>query len=142
MSTLGAHKIAGEHQRTIRLLTHAAATATEARAVFFALNDAVTLIGVAFVPDGAITGDNTNYTEMNLIDAGTAGAGSTEIAHIDWTTGVNGVAFDAKAFATAALTTFTRYDLAAGAVVKLEFAKVSSGVAIPAGLLVIAYEPR
>ena len=142
MSALGAHKVAGEHQRSIRLLTHAAATATESRAVFFAVADAVTLTGAWFVPDAAITGDNSNTTYLNLIDAGTAGVGSTEIAHRDFTLGVDGVAYDAKSLLTGALTTFTRYDLAAGAVVKLEFEKVGSGVETNAGLFVITYEPR
>ena len=142
MSVLGAHKIAGEHQRAFRILTHAAATATESRAVAYFASDAVDLTGCYFVPDEAITGDTTNRTNLNLIDAGTAGSGTTEIAHLDYATGTDGVAYDAQALATSALTTFTRYTLAAGAVVALEFEKVNTGVKIPAGLIVITYEPR
>ena len=50
----------------------------------------------SYAPEAASTGDNTHYRTYTLVNKGAAGAGSTVIATIALTTGVNLVAFDEK----------------------------------------------
>jgi hypothetical protein len=143
MAAIGVLSVAGKHYLVQRVPAHAAATATESLAVLFLGNDsAIDVTAVYHVPDTVVTGADTNSTNLNLLDAGTGGAGTTELGHIDYALGTNTSALDARAFVTAALTTFTRYALPAGAVLALQYEKVGTGLAIPAGLLVVEFEPR
>lgn len=52
---------------------------------------------VTYTPEAAATGDNTNARTFTLVNKGTAGSGTTVIATLALTTGVNLVAFDEKA---------------------------------------------
>ena len=52
---------------------------------------------VTYQPEAASTGDNTNYRTYTLVNKGSDGLGTTVIATLALTTGVNLVAFDEKA---------------------------------------------
>lgn len=87
--------------------------------------------GVSFVPEAASTGDNTNTRTYTLVNKGQAGAGTTVIATLALTTGVNLVAFDAKAATLSA----TAADLvvAAGDVLAWVSTHAASGLVDPGG---------
>jgi hypothetical protein len=57
-----------------------------------------TVTGVSLTPEAAVTGDNTNNRTFTLVNKGQSGVGTTVIATLALTTGVNLVAFDEKPF--------------------------------------------
>jgi hypothetical protein len=142
MAAIGAHGAAGFHYQTIPVRAHAAATATEEAALLWFPDSAIDITRAWHVPDDAITGADTNSTSLNLIDGGSAGSGTTEIANIDYVTGTDATANNEKAFVTAAGTTFTKYALAAGSSLMLQYVKAGTGLAIPTGNIVIEFQPR
>lgn len=129
------HDIPGAHQTHYALRAHAAATATE-DAFCFVAPFACKIRAVEIVWDAAITGTATNYTNVNLINAGTDGTGTTELANIDYLAGTN-----ASAGATVSLyAPATPLALAAGAKLKLQLEKVGTGLSLPSGLVRITFE--
>lgn len=129
------HDIPGAHQATKTLRAHAAATATE-KAVIFVAPFRCKVRSVRVVWDAAITGANTNTTHVNLLNGGADGSGTTELATIDYVSGTNAVALaDNTLYAPA-----TYLELAAGARLVIQWEKISTGLDIPAGTAVIAYE--
>jgi len=123
-----------ENTHTANHAVHAAATATEARPIFVA-PCAARIRAVTITPDVASTGDNTNTTNLNVINAGAAGAGTTEIGNLDLVTGVNLVAFDEKNIP------ITATALAEGDVVNLQYEKVGTGVLVGPSLISVDWEP-
>lgn len=53
-----------------------------------------TVTAVTYTPEAAITGANTETRTFTLVNKGAAGAGTTVVATLAMTSGVNGVAFD------------------------------------------------
>src|SRR4051812_7547 len=51
---------------------------------------------VSYIPDAAITGQNTDTRRVSLVNRGQAGVGTTEIAALAFVAGVNGVENDEK----------------------------------------------
>ena len=129
----GIGDIAGTHYASFQTKAHAAATATEDLEGWRA-PAAVKVTGLFIVPSVAATGDNTNYTEYNFINRGTAGAGSTEVANVDFTTGVDMVASKPKSV------TVTAFNMTAGQVLALQAVNVAAGVALPAATIHIAFK--
>jgi hypothetical protein len=75
-----------------------------------------TVTGVSITPEAAATGDNTNNRTFTLVNKGASGAGTTAIATLALTTGINLVAFDEKAFTLSVVanaTTVTAEDILA-----------------------------
>lgn len=117
----------------------AAATATESHPIFVA-PCACVLTSVNIVPQAAVTGDNTNKKNLNIINAGSAGSGSTEVGNLDLSTGTNLVAFDQKNIPLNA--TYTAgVTLAEGDVVKMEYEKVGNGVLVPELIARVEFRP-
>lgn len=114
---------------------HAAATATEARALFTAPRACV-VTGVSITPDVATTGNDTNTTNLNLINKGAAGSGTTEVGNLDPVTGVDFAAFDEVAIPLTA-----SFAMAAGDVLAIQFEKVASGVLVGPGLMKVTWYP-
>ena len=131
---MGGRRESQEYSVHLREPVHAAATATEERTVFVAPM-AGRIRAVTVTSDIAVTGDNTNTTNMNIINKGAAGVGTTEIGNLDLTTGVNMVAFDEKNIP------ITATALAEGDTVTLQFEKVGTGVAIGPSMVTIDWEP-
>lgn len=118
---------------------HAAATATEERAIFTA-PCAARVRAVSITPDLATTGDNTNTTNLNLVNKGAAGVGTTEVGNLDLTTGVNLTALDEKAIPLNA-TYAAGVVMAEGDVLALAYEKVGTGAAVGAGQINVDWEP-
>ena len=113
--------------------SHAAATATEVVAEPFRAPFKGTIVGFGFIPLAAVTGDDTNRTNINILNKGTDGStGAAEITNLDLATGVNLVAFDEKVIPLAA-----NYEVIEGQVIVLQHEKVASGVLVPAGTWII-----
>ena len=131
----GLHEVCGPLVETVGVPAHAAATATELvniwRAPF-----ACKVRTVEIIPDVSITGTATNYTDVNLVNAGTDGAGTTELANKDFLSGTNGVAGTAIALYAPA----TYLSVASGVLFKLQLEKVGTGLALPRFFAVITYE--
>lgn len=115
---------------------HAAATATEERALFTAPVKC-RIVAASIVADAAATGDNTNTTNLHLVNKGAAGVGATALADLNLPLGVNLVAFDEFAFTM--LT--TGLDLAEGDTVTLQFQKVGTGLNIGPIIVKLGYIP-
>jgi hypothetical protein len=75
----------------------------------------------------AVTGDDTNSTNINIINKGSAGAGTAEIGNLDLATGTDLVDFDEKAVTFNATYT-TGVTLSEGDVLVVEFEKVNTGL--------------
>jgi hypothetical protein len=122
-----------QQEKFISVKSHAAATATE-RTYLYRADRACRLRKVNFIADAAVTGDNTNRTNLNLVH------NSDEIANKDLvtTTGdlVQGTVYNLYAPATPRT-------MAAGDKLYLEHEKVSSGVLVPSLCfeIVIDFEP-
>lgn len=126
------HDIPGEHDRQVATIAHAAATATEIVATVVAPFKAK--MTLHWVPNAAITGAATNYTNLNAINKGQSGAGSTEIGNVDFDDGTNATACDELAIVGSAVA------VAAGDVIALQAEKVSTGLSIPSGTLVARFK--
>lgn len=114
-----------------------AATATEVHPIFVApFACTIPTDGVNFVPQAAVTGDNTDSKNLNIQNRGSAGAGTTEVGHLDLVTGTNLVAFDSKNIPLTAAVT-----LAAGDVLAVQVEKVGNGVLLPNLHFVVSYKP-
>lgn len=121
---------------TAPIPAHAAATATESYPIFFA-DRAVKVRKVSLVFSAAVTGTATNYTNVNLVNRGTDGTGTTELANIDYASGQDAVAM----VETSLYAPTTPLAVAAGGVLAIQLEKVSTGLALPAMLAVVEYDP-
>ncbi len=130
----------GEQVVQANLAVHAAATATEARSIFTA-PCACVVRDVSYTPDVASTGDNTNTTNLNVINKGAAGSGTTEVGNLDLATGTDLVAFDNTRIPLNS-TYADGVTLAKGDVIALQFEKVSTGVLVGPGLVTIRFVPK
>jgi hypothetical protein len=119
----------GSHVAHMLVPSVAAADATELHPIFIAPIKCVVL-GVQIVPQAAVTGDNTDTKNLNILNAGADGSGSTEVANLDLVTGTDLVANDAED-----IPLNTTYDdgveLAEGDVLALQVEKVGNGVLLP-----------
>ncbi len=115
----------------------AAATATESHPIFSA-PDACIVTSVKIIPQAAVTGDNTDRKNLNIIDCGSDGSGTTEVGNLDLATGVNLTAFDEKNIPLNS--TYTDgVTMAKGDVIKLQFEKAGNGVLVPNLLVRVEY---
>jgi hypothetical protein len=109
--------------------THAAATSTESVPLFVA-PCACKVTWVGMTTGAAVTGDNTNRTNINLLYKGADGStGAVEIGNLDLTTGVDLVAWDEKTITLNATYTAGK-SMAEGDVLAVEFEKAGNGLLI------------
>ncbi len=102
-----------------------AATATESH-VLYVTPYRMRLNAVRVIARAAVTGDDTDRKNFNIINRGVDGSGSAELAALDLATGVDLVAFDQKTIASG-----LSVDLPTGTVIAVEYEKIGSGVLIP-----------
>lgn len=95
---------------------------------------------VSITPDVATTGNNTNTKNLNLIDKGVNGAGTTEVGNLDLVTGVNLTAFDETAIPLNA-TFAAGVPMVEGQVLGIQVEQVGTGVAVGPGQVNIDWEP-
>lgn len=99
-----------------------------------------TVTGATFTPEGAITGATTTKRTLTLVNKGQAGLGATVVATLDFVTGVDGVAFDEKAFTLSAVAGATT--VAQGDVLAVVETHASTGTANPGGRIAVEFTNR
>lgn len=90
---------------------------------------------VGYIPAATLTGGNTNSRRIAITNRGSAGAGTTEAAFLDFVSGVNGVAYDEKAI-TLHATTANRA-VAEGDVLTVDSTTPGTGIADPGGMIIV-----
>jgi len=105
------------------MVVYTASDATVAKSIWVAPIDCV-LEGVYLVAYAAITGADTNTTHVNVLDAGAAGTGTTEIGALDLVNGTDVVA----AVPTSLIVTATA--MTAGDVLKVQYEEIGNGGAV------------
>lgn len=109
---------------------------TKEEACFYA-KTACKIVSAGIVPDTALSGADTNYRKLGFRNKGTDGAGTTELALVSFTSGVDLVAHDYyELVASTALKTMT-----AGQVLAFYSKHEGSGLAQPAGCVIVVYWP-
>lgn len=126
--------IPGQHRALVPNIAHAAATATEYICAWVA-PFAGRLIAVNWIPLASVTGTATNYTNLNVINRGASGSGTTELANVDYASGTNATGSDGNAIASGLTTA-----LAQGDVIAIQAEKVGTGLDIPAGTFEFVYD--
>lgn len=93
-----------------------------------------TVSEVSYIPDAAITGANTDTRTISLINKGADGTGTTVVATLALTSGVNAAASDEKALTLSAVAGATT--VADGDILAFKSTHSgSSGLADPGGLV-------
>ncbi len=112
-----------------------AADATTEWPIFWAEKDC-RIMRIAFVPQAAITGADTNSMTLGFINKGATGVGTTVLASKAYVAGTSVAAFDGETLVTEPMNKL----LTAGSVISLERAKVGTGLAMPQLLVAVTYE--
>lgn len=89
--------------------------------------------GASYTPEANITGDSTNSRTLTIVNKGADGNGTTVVATLAFTTGVNATDFNEQAFTLSAVDGAT--DVAAGDILAVVSTHVASGLADPGGLV-------
>lgn len=127
--------VPGTHSRESQIDSVGAGDATEEQTIFVAPHKCV-VEEVGITPDAAVTGNDTNRKNLNVIDKGSAGTGTTEIGNVDLGTGTNLVAKDRTTLLTGGST-----EMEKGDVLSLQIEQVGTGVAIPRSRVDVRYRP-
>jgi hypothetical protein len=112
----------------------AAATAT-AEHSFLRAASKLTVKAVRYVPDAALTADNTNFATITVRVRNSDGTNALTVAAV--TTAITGSGNWAQWVAVNL--PLTNVSLTAGQILTVQIAKAGSGVVIPAGALVVDY---
>ncbi len=119
------YDVPGTHEQVAFIESTAAADATKTRVIFVApVSGKIEKVKV--VPDTAITGADTDTKHLNLIDRGTTGAGSTELASIDLVSGTDIGVAGANLYAPA-----TPLSVSQGNQLAIQVEKIGTGQALP-----------
>lgn len=94
-----------------------------------------TVTRCVYIPSASITGANTNSRTLTLQNRGQAGAGTTAVATLALTSGVNATADDAKALTLSG--TAANLVVVAGDVLSFESVHTGTGLADPGGQVVV-----
>ena len=92
-----------------------------------------TVTSVEYIPEAAITGADTNSRTVSLVNKGAAGSGSTTVASLALTSGVNATANNEKTITLSG--TAANLVLAAGDTLQWRSIHVGTGIADPGGLV-------
>jgi len=112
-----------------------AADATAEWPIFYA-DRACRILRVGIVAYSTITGANTNTFNVNILNKGTAGIGTTEIGNKDFVLGTNATAFvEYDVVAESANAAMAR-----GEVLNLQREKIGTGMAMPALVVIVSFE--
>lgn len=94
-----------------------------------------TVTRVAYIPSATITGANTNSRTFTVTNQGQAGAGTTNVATLAMTAGVNATGDDARTITLNA--TAANLVVAQGDVLTFESTSVGTGIADPGGTVIV-----
>jgi hypothetical protein len=90
---------------------------------------------VGFIPNAAITGQDTNTRRVAITNRGSAGLGTTETAFLQFNSGVNAVQYDEKAITLHA--TVANRAVTEGDVLTIDSTTPGTGLADPGGLYIV-----
>ena len=96
------------------------------------------LTGASYTPSAGVTGADTNTRTVSVINRTSAGAGSTSMASLALTNGVNMTSGDEKALTLSG--TAANLVFAAGDIIAFESVHAASGLADPGGLVQLEYQ--
>lgn len=122
-------------KRTLAVLIAALATNVDGSTILGKAPFAGVVTSVEFIPNAAITGQDTNTRRVAVTNRGSAGLGTTEAAFLQFNNGVNAVAYDAKTI-TLHATTANR-NVAAGDVLTIDSTTPGTGLADPGGMYIV-----
>lgn len=128
--------IPGQHVEKVRTIVVGTSDATRLDAIFRALFDC-RITAVSYIPDAAITGADTNTRHVNILDRGLDGAGTTEIANKDYTSGIDATALNEEVI----VMSLPNHALSQGDVLAVQWEEIGTGIGAPAGMFVVFYEP-
>ena len=100
-----------------------------------------TVTSVSYLPKSTVTGAATNFLSVTCRNRGPAGAGATNVAQLDYSSG----AVVTTAFAPGAVTlnaTAANRNFSAGDVLTCEKLVAGTGLAMPAGTVIVNYTVR
>jgi len=112
---------------------------TDKHTVIGPASSAETVIGVEFIPDASQSGVTTNGRSYTVFNRGQAGAGTTQVATLEFITGVNLVAYDAKTIPLSG--TAANLELAAGDVLEFYSLHTGTGILDPGGIIRVTTVP-
>lgn len=96
------------------------------------------LTGASYTPEANITGNSTESRTLTIVNKGSDGNGTTVMATLAFTTGVNATDFNESAFTLSAVDGATNFS--EGDIIALVSTHVgSSGLADPGGLVQLEY---
>lgn len=121
--------------RKLQYQAPAVATATTSVVAFTEAPFAATVTDCTYSPNAAITGANTNTRQIQLINKGATGVGTTVVATIQFNAGVNGVAFDEMTVTLSG--TAANLVVAEGDILAWASNAIGTGLADPGGLVQI-----
>lgn len=130
--------IAGNHIISIDVAAQATAGTAEAMGGHM-VPFACTVTAVQWVPDAAVTANDTNYAVLALQNGGAAGTATTEIAQRSYAA-TNSVARTAESLTLSA--TAANLLLAAGDLLVVDRSIAASGLATPKGVLNVTVQAR
>ncbi len=122
-------------KRTLVIQAPAIATNVDGSVVIGKAPFAGTVSTVGFIPNAAITGQNTNTRRIAVTNRKLDGSGTDEAALLQFNSGVNAVKWDEKAVTLHA--TPANLVVAAGDVLTFDSTTPGSGLADPGGLVVV-----
>jgi hypothetical protein len=97
------------------------------------------ITGVSYTPEANITGDNTESRTLTIVNKGSDGNGTTVMATLAFTTGVNATDFNETAFTLSAVANAINF--AASDIIAAVSTHVgSTGLADPGGLIQIEHK--
>jgi hypothetical protein len=99
-----------------------------------------TVTSVQYVAEAAITGADTNSRTVSLVNKGQAGSGSTSVASLALTSGVNAAANDERAITLSA--TAANLDLTAGDTLQWRSIHIGTGITDPGGVVRVTISRR
>lgn len=99
-----------------------------------------TVTAVRYIPSADVTGANTNTRRLAVVNKGLDGNGTTEVAALQFNSGVNAADFDVKDVPLTA--TVADRDVDEGEVLDVRSAAVGTGIAEPGGVVEIDLSRR
>lgn len=121
--------------RTMQVSLPATAQAATADLTVGEVPFAGTVTGASYVPEADITGADTNSRTLTIVNKGAAGNGTTVVATLAFTNGINSTDFNETAFTLSVVEGATT--VAEGDVLAVVSTAVGTGIADPGGLVQI-----
>ena len=136
----GVQDLPGAHIATAYIPGQAVLDTVDGWPVFVAPDDC-TVTAIDWTPAAAVTGDDTDYSEIQMINKTGAGIGTTEVTDIkQYATGTDSVAYDSESLTLSA--TAANLNMAAGDVLAMVRTHGGNGLAQPDGLVRVTYKYR